>query len=90
MNKNEFQAGIKKIELAYNTTFSVDKLKVWWESLKNMDANKYFNRIDCLIKEKQFIPNIAEILDNSNTSKQYANYEQRDYKDSDFNKFYIN
>lgn len=89
MNKSDFGKGIKKLQLAYNTTFTSEKLAYWWKNLQGMEGQRFLNKIDNLIQEKKFMPNIAEILDKENTASQYANYEQRDYKDSDFDKFYI-
>lgn len=89
MNKKEFYEGIKKIESAYNTKFDREKLIDWFESLKDISAERYLARIDELKKTKQYIPNIAEIR-NESARKQYANYEQREYTDIDFDSLYAN
>ena len=88
MNKQEFVVGIKKLELAYNSNFSNEKLQLWFNKLNKMDSKDYLNRIDELIETKQYMPNIAEILDKKQINTNYANYEQRQYSDIDFNKFY--
>lgn len=87
MNKTEFLKGIQKIELAYNTKFTKDKLSVWYDKLNKMDATEYLERIDKLITN-QFIPNVGEIL--GQNSKTFADYEQRELGDIDFNSLYAN
>lgn len=87
MVKDEFIKGVKKIQNAYNTTFNVEKLQLWWNKLQFMDGKAYLDKIDKLIVTNKYIPNLAEIIDDSSLS---ANYDQRNYKDSDFEKFYIN
>lgn len=88
MNKNEFLKGIEKLEFAYNQTFSKEKLVLWYEKLEGMDYQEYIDRIDSLIETNKFLPNIAEIL---NIPKHnYANYDQRNYKDIDFESLYAN
>lgn len=88
MDKAEFSKGIKKLEFAYNQTFSTEKLLLWYEKLEGMDYQEYIDRIDELIEINKFLPNIAEIL---NIPKHpYANYDQRSYKDIDFDSLYAN
>ncbi len=87
MDKQEFLKGIEKLELAYNQKFTTEKLKVWWDNLKEMNVKTYLERIDELIKTNQFMPNIAEILNKRNI---LSNYEQRDYSNYDFEKLYAN
>lgn len=89
MVKDEFIEGIKRIQDAYNTTFNVEKLQLWWNKLQFMNGKAYLDKIDRLITMNKYMPNIAEIIDDEKPSIQYANYEQREYKDSDFDKFYI-
>ena len=52
-----------------------------------MDATEYLERIDKLITN-QFIPNVGEIL--GQNSKAFADYEQRELGDIDFNSLYAN
>ena len=89
MVKEEFIEGVKKMQNAYNTTFNVEKLQLWWNKLQFMKGKAFLDKVDKLIVTNKYIPNLAEILDDEKTSMQYANYEQREYKDSDFDKFYI-
>lgn len=89
MNKQEFYEGIKKIENAYNTKFERDKLNLWYSKLKEMEYQEYIDRIDELITTKKYIPNIAEILDEQPKCT-YTNYDQRDYKNIDFDSLYAN
>lgn len=89
MNKQEFYEGIKKIEDAYNTKFERDKLSLWYSKLNEMEYQEYIDKIEELITTKKYIPNIAEILDKQ-TKCTYTNYDQRDYKDIDFDSLYAN
>lgn len=86
MDKKEFLEGIDKLEYAYNTKFENEKLKIWYDALKDMNFNTYITRIDKLIKTNKYLPNIAEISD----KKTDLGYEQRDYTGYDFNKLYAN
>lgn len=87
MNKTEFLKGVQKIELAYNTKFTRDKLNIWYSKLNQMDITQYLERIDKLITN-QFMPNIAEIL--GQNSRAFADYEQRELTNIDFNSLYAN
>lgn len=89
MDKKEFAKGIKILELAYNQKFDEDKLEFWYRQLQDMNADRYFNNIKTLIKSNTFMPNIAQIR-NETISKQYNNYEQRDYSGVDFDKLFAN
>lgn len=89
MNKQEFYEGIKKIEDAYNTKFERDKLSLWYSKLNEMEYQEYIDKIEELITTKKYIPNIAEILDKQ-PKFSYTNYDQRDYKDIDFDSLYTN
>lgn len=87
MSKEEFMKGIHILQDAYNQKFSTDKLKLWYENLKEINANTYLDRINQLIKVKDFMPNIAEIL---NKNKVIDNFEQRAYNNYDFKNLYTN
>lgn len=87
MNKIEFKKGIEKLEMAYNQKFTTEKLIMWWNKLKEMDNNQFNSRLDELIETKKFMPSIAEILDKG---EKLSNFEQRDYSNYDFSKFYAN
>lgn len=89
MNKQEFYEGIKKIEDAYNTKFERDKLSFWYSKLSEMEYQEYIDKIEELITTKKYIPNIAEILDKQPKCT-YTNYDQRNYKDIDFDSLYAN
>ena len=88
MNKTEFIQGIQKIELAYNTKFTKEKLELWYSKLKHMDSEKYIARIEKLIESSKYIPNIAEII--GQESRAFADYEQRELSNIDFNSLYAN
>lgn len=87
MNKIEFMEGIHILQDNYNQKFSAEKLKLYYENLKNMNHKKYINKINELIKTNKFIPNIAEILDKKQA---LSDFEQRDYSDFDFSTLYAN
>ena len=55
-----------------------------------MDGKVFKEKVDKLIVTNKYIPSLAEIVDNEKPSIKYANYDQRDYKDIDFNNFYAN
>ena len=84
MDKKQFLFFFEKIQLAYNITFNSEKLKLWYENLKNMDYEKYINRVEELIKTSKYVPNIAEILNNE------KGYSGRDYSNFNFDTLYAN
>ena len=86
MNKQEFAKGIKVLELSYNQKFDEEKRDFWYRQLQDLSTERYFNNIKKIIKESNFMPNIAQIRNENNNS----NYEQRDYKNYDLEKFYAN
>ena len=90
MDKKQFLSGIEKLEMAYNQRFDTKKLMLWYSKLNSMSVDKFLQRIDTLIQTKEYMPNIAEILDKKQVSNNYTNYEQRNYSDIDFNQFYAN
>lgn len=90
MDKKQFLSGIEKLEMAYNQKFDTKKLVLWYSKLNSMPVDKFLKRIDELIPTKEYMPNIAEILDKKRISSNYTNYEQRSYSDIDFNQFYAN
>lgn len=87
MNIQEFKEGIEMLQNNYNKTLSKEQLKLYYESLKDMNNERYLRNIKEYIKNNSFMPNVAQIR--NETRKQYANYTQRDYSDLDFSKFYI-
>lgn len=87
MDKAEFMEGIHLIQNAYNQKFSTEKLKLYYENLKDMNKEQYISNIKYQIKTNNFIPNIAQIR---NKKQQLSNFEQRDYSTFDFTKLYAN
>ena len=87
MNKTEFMEGIHLIQNAYNQKFSTEKLKLYYENLQDMDKEQYIKNIKQLIKDSEFVPNIAQIR---NKKQVFSNYEKRDYSNFDFTKLYAN
>ena len=88
MNKIEFMEGVHILQDNYNRTLSETQLKLFYENLKDMNKDKYISNIKEYIKTNSFMPTISQIR--NETNKQFVNYEQRDYSDLDFNKFYAN
>ncbi len=88
MNKIEFMEGVHILQDNYNRTLSETQLKLFYENLKDMSKDKYISNIKEYIKTNSFMPTISQIR--NETNKQFVNYEQRNYSNLDFNKFYAN
>lgn len=88
MNKVEFMQGIHILQDNYNRKLTGTQLKLFYENLKDMNKDKYISNIKEHIKTNSFMPTISQIRNEQR--KQFANYEQRDYSNLDFNKFYAN
>ena len=89
MNKLEFMEGVNILQDNYNRKLSVNQLKLYYSNLKDMSKDKYLTNINEIIKRNTFMPTIAEIRGNEQRM-QYGNYDQREYENIDFNKFYAN
>ena len=79
--------GIHILQNAYNQKFSADKLRVYYDALKDMKKERYIENIKQQIKKNEFMPNIAQLR---NEKQNLSNFEQRDYSDFDFSKMYAN
>lgn len=88
LTKNEFMQGIHILQDNYNKKLSTEQLKLYYENLKDMDKEKYILNIKEVIKSSLFMPNIAQIR--NEVSRAFANYEQRELIDIDFNNLYAN
>lgn len=88
MDKAEFMEGIHLLQDNYNKTLTGNQLKLFYDNLKDMEKETYIQNIKSIIKTSPYMPNIAEIRFIKN--KNYTNYEQRQYENIDFNKFYAN
>lgn len=88
MNKVEFMEGIHILQDNYNRKLTGTQLKLFYENLKDMDKSIYISNIKEYIKTNSFMPTISQIRNEQR--KQFANYEQRDYSNLDFSKFYAN
>lgn len=88
MNKVEFMQGIHILQDNYNRKLTGTQLKLFYENLKDMDKSIYISNIKEYIKTNSFMPTISQIRNEQR--KQFANYEQRDYSNLDFSKFYVN
>ena len=89
MTKAEFMDGIHILQDNYNKQFTGTQLKIYYNNLKDMDKDIYINNINEIIKNNKFIPTIAEIR-KVEQRKQFTDYDQREYENIDFNKFYAN
>lgn len=91
MDKKEFMEGINILQDNYNKKFSVNQLKLFYENLKDLSKETYLKNINDAVRNNKFMPNVAELRNNSiEQRKQFADYEQREYENIDFNKFYAN
>lgn len=88
MNKADFMEGIRILQNNYNKKLTIDQLKLFYESLKDMEKNTFIANIKEQIKINPYMPNIAQIRNEQ--KPQFINYEQRDYSNMDFNQFYAN
>ena len=91
MTNAEFVETTGKLERYFNKEYTDEQLKVMFETFKSWSAEKYEKRVKCCIINCKYLPKIAEISNEDEKSLyQFNQYEQREYKDSDFDKFYIN
>lgn len=88
MNKVEFMEGIHILQDNYNRKLTGTQLKLFYENLKDMNKDRYISNIKEYIKTNSFMPTISQIRNEQR--KQFANYEQRNYSNLDFSKFYAN
>ena len=88
MSIDDFMEGIHILQDNYNKKLTAAQLKLFYENLKDMNRNKYLKNIKEHIKTNSFMPNIAQLR--KETTKQYVNYEQRDYSNVDFDKLFAN
>lgn len=87
MNKTEFMEGIHLLQNNYNQKFTTEKLKLYYENLKEMSKESYLKSIKKLIRTNKYMPNVAEIL---GKVERLSNFEARDYSDFDFNSLLAN
>lgn len=88
MNKQEFMEGIYILQNNFNRKYTTEQLKLLYENLKDMDKDKFISNIKEYIKTNSYMPTIAQLR--NEPRKQYSNYEQREYSNIDFRKFYAN
>lgn len=88
MTKADFMEGIHLLQDNYNKKLTAEQLKLFYENLKDMNKDKYISNIKNHIKSNQFMPNIAQLR--GENKQVYANYEQRDYSNFDFDKLLVN
>jgi hypothetical protein len=85
----EFQTGIEKLQNMYNVKFSKEKLKSYYEVLKDMDFGEYMKQIDIQSRTNKFLPNPAQILNKQGNNVQ-GEYSRRDYTRADLTNLYAN
>lgn len=88
MSIDDFMEGIHIIQDNYHKKLSKEQLRLYYENLKDMSKDRYISNIIAVIKDNPYLPNIAQIRNEQR--KQYANYEQREYTDIDFDSLYAN
>lgn len=88
LTKGEFMEGIHILQDNYNRKLTGTQLKLYYDNLKNINKEKFMENINTAIRISPFMPTISQII--NEPRKQYSNYEQRDYSDFNFSKFYAN
>ncbi len=88
MSIDDFMEGIHIIQNNYHKKLSKEQLILYYKNLKDMNKERYISNIRAVIKDNPYLPNIAQIR--GEKRKEFANYEQRDYSNIDFNQFYAN
>lgn len=90
MKDEEFMEGIEILQDNYNKTISDNQLKLFYKNLVDMDKDKYLKNIEQHIRTSPFMPNVAELRNESRTARTFANYEQRDLSNIDLDNLYAN
>lgn len=75
MDIMEFTKAIKMLSIAYNKDFDEDAIKLWYLNFKDIKIEILINTIKNVIKEKKFMPTIAELLEECEKSKKQKKYE---------------
>lgn len=65
MDKLDFAEGMKILSSCYHKDLSNDDFIIWYEMLKDIEAEVFKNTIIEICKEKQFMPTVHDILDKS-------------------------
>lgn len=90
MSIDDFMEGVHILQDNYHKKLTTEQLRLFYEHLKDMDKKEYLKNIEIQIDSNPFMPNIAQIRNEQISKYAYANYEQRDYKDIDFDSLYAN
>lgn len=88
MNKNEFMEGIRILQRNYNQILDKEKLRLFYENLKDMSREVFLANVNKQVRTNSFMPNIAQLR--GENSKELSNFEQRSYTDMDFESLYSN
>lgn len=63
MTQTEFIEITSRAERYYEKQYSSEQLKIMYEELKNIDANRYRRIITAVLRTHKFLPKIADILE---------------------------
>lgn len=66
MDRNEFIEATNRLEHYYEKQYSTEQLKIMFEELKDIDANRYKLIVTRLIRTSKFLPKIADIVEMNN------------------------
>ena len=73
--EQEFLNTLGFLGMAYNKTFTSEETKVWYEMLKEYPDEVLVKVIKDLIKNEQFMPSIARIIEECKKYKKLDRYE---------------
>ena len=63
MNKKEFRKVTEMLEENYNKKLDIRIFELWYEEFKDLPIEKYEKIVVIAIKEKKFMPTLAEMIE---------------------------
>lgn len=75
MNTKEFSEIINLLKISYNKTYSKEELETMYEFLKDYDYYTMNKAIRILVSKSNYVPNIAQIINEYKETKKELNYE---------------
>lgn len=63
MNINEFIKHMTFLSVSYNRNIDESTYRIWYESFKDIESSTLGKAIRTLVKNKKFIPSVAEVLE---------------------------
>lgn len=81
MTNTEFIENTSRLERYFEKTYSVEQLKIMFEELKNLNAERYKQIITQLIRTSKFMPKIADIIEMNNNLPKMGRKENNDLED---------